>query len=362
MILTKEVEVKWNGANRVWFESKGYGPYMNRQPFIAKIEDLNHGSKCKIDAICDYCNTLMEGKTYKDYMVRVNNHLTKKYACYKCTKKKAYEANMHKSKLGLMKKTDMGYYKVRENRMRELRKYLEENKTIDGIWDTRLYAVFNSHKHDILEAIKELGYDESKMRSQKPKGYWDNIEPILEAVETFIRVYDRFPRRDDLRNEFNVCNKAINNHGGMNTLRKLVNYQKDTDLIDKNGDLNRSTYELITANFLIENRIDYKREQYPFPRTERRFRSDFTFTYNGEVYHIEVWGFPKGNYKSPFSAFYNEKRKEKEKLYKKYGINLISIEFEVFEKTQDEIQQELKNLLKPYTKKEIEERVHAKSR
>lgn len=71
VVITKNVEIKWNGRNRLHFESKGYGPYMHNQPFIVPVEDLMETSPIKIEVKCDVCGSITL-KKYNQYIVAIS--------------------------------------------------------------------------------------------------------------------------------------------------------------------------------------------------------------------------------------------------------------------------------------------------
>ena len=105
------------------------------------------------------------------------------------------------------------------------------------------------------------------------------------------------------------------------------------------------------AQFLIHNNIPYKREQHPFPKPYQNLRSDFMFEEsNGNVWHLEVWGYRESDVDGKRSQEYCKNKEQKIDLYNRYGINLISIENNVFENTFNDIQKKLSNILSPILK------------
>jgi hypothetical protein len=143
-----------------------------------------------------------------------------------------------------------------------------------------------------------------------------------------------------------------------NTIDEFKNYMEyndKNDLIDNRGDYNASLYELLTANFLIAQGLgnSYKREVSPFKQFDSKidYRSDFTFyTSDGKEIHIEVWGVPLTKVNDSYSKHYNEKRKLKEQLYYRHRekLTLISIDFEVYQQSYNDLQKSLYDILSPY--------------
>lgn len=87
------VQMKWNGNNRKWFESKGY-VYTNRYDvFDVVAKDLPLTSKCRVIAICDYC-----GNEYEtSFTVLMNGRkVIDMDCCPHCTGKKASDVSRKK--------------------------------------------------------------------------------------------------------------------------------------------------------------------------------------------------------------------------------------------------------------------------
>lgn len=68
MLISKSVIIKWNGRNREWYQSKGYGEYLHSQPFDVDIKDLMPTSPIKVEVSCDYCGEISL-KKYLNYIV-----------------------------------------------------------------------------------------------------------------------------------------------------------------------------------------------------------------------------------------------------------------------------------------------------
>lgn len=250
----------------------------------------------------------------------------------------------------------LGKYNTHEKRKIALKNYLEEFNiiNINNIVCKRLYNNFKFYKDDIYETSIELGYDIIKIVNQMPKNYYNNHPKYLKQVLIdFTNEYKRFPTIKEMQEVLKINSHFIKGYGGLDSFKKLINYCDKDDLIDLRSDHNKSLAELYIANFLCNQGLTdyYKREQYPFPTEEGRYRSDFSFTLeNGKELHIEVWGVYKNSIKSKIHVEYNKVRKIKENLYKKYNDNiiLIGIDYEVFINKYEVIQEKLNNLFSPY--------------
>jgi len=245
--------------------------------------------------------------------------------------------------------------KSREEVLIELNNYILTYGTVDNITKNevgeKIYRYFQKNKEFIEDAIEELGYELDKVKTYKTKGYYDDFNRIKIKLDKFIEENNRFPIKLEMINDLGIGQAYIDKFGGMSELKKKMNYNNN-DLIDLKGDFNRSIPELQVANFFclqgLKNK--YKREQFPFPKNEGYYRSDFMFTLDNDIkLHIEVWGY-NVNLKSNICKEYNKNRKIKEQLYNKYKDNiiLIGIEPEVFNNKYENIEKELYNIFSKY--------------
>jgi len=83
MLLTKEVEVKWNSKNKKWYENKGYKFTKWKDIFKVSIDDLSKGAHVFVKVQCDNCKETLKEVEWNNY----NNIIKKyngKYYCHKC--------------------------------------------------------------------------------------------------------------------------------------------------------------------------------------------------------------------------------------------------------------------------------------
>ena len=89
MLISKTAIVKWNSANRKYYESKGYIFTNYKDEFEVDIQDLSKYSSAEVLVKCDYC-----GKekyiTFERYNVGTKSG-TQKYACSDCQQTKTNE-------------------------------------------------------------------------------------------------------------------------------------------------------------------------------------------------------------------------------------------------------------------------------
>jgi len=156
---------------------------------------------------------------------------------------------------------------------------------------------FKRHNHSIIDAVKELGLEADKLDFRENAmlldkyysiDYFKDFDNLKVIIEDFIFKYKKFPTTNELRLNYNIPESVIRKYGGIEKIRLLMEYNNSNDFIDDNGFKNKSSYEYITAQFLIHNNVFYLREQHPFPSNEKNYRSDFMFIVNGKQIHCEI--------------------------------------------------------------------------
>ena len=90
MLLSEEVEVKWNAKNKKHYVDLGYTYTKIGDSFTAKVEDLTKGNNSEIKVRCDYCGNVYVLKYYTYH----NRHNKTKDCCGNpsCTGKKASDS------------------------------------------------------------------------------------------------------------------------------------------------------------------------------------------------------------------------------------------------------------------------------
>ncbi|MED3562256.1 zinc-ribbon domain-containing protein [Bacillus xiapuensis] len=95
--------VKWNGANKSWYISKGYPFTKLNDEFEVNVEHLSKGTKSTVDCYCDGCTKKAEGIRWKIYLSSVDDD--GKYYCQSC------KAKMRKKSIHVKKaKKKKSYY------------------------------------------------------------------------------------------------------------------------------------------------------------------------------------------------------------------------------------------------------------
>lgn len=335
MIITKSVELCWNPTNKQYYVDLGYVFTRFREKFTIKIEDLQPNSSAKITIECDYCKKNIIRKYSRHQELHIQS-LSKKDSCQNCGKLKQREEADIKQKLNLLSRSDRYYWNYKENRINELIKYIDTHHSITNMYekDEPLYLAINKYDKSLFDLITEMGFSWEDLSGVNPYNLYSDFFNVEREIRKFINLHNRFPSKDELTKDLKIHQKSIDYHGGMYEIKRKMNYQTDKDLIDNNGFWNRSLLEFRVAQFLIKNKISFKREKFPFPKNEGYHRSDFYIeTINGIAYHVEVWGFSSKNH-GKLSRNYSLKKDKKLELYEKYKLNLISISYDDIENKQ----------------------------
>lgn len=348
MLIIKEVITKWNPANKKYYEDLGYTYTKHNADLKVPIEHLHKGSNIYVEFICDVC----EEKSTRRFNRYVSlNNKYQKDICRKCITGIISQETRQKQD------DSYGEYNTIEKRKVALIKYLEEYKTLAKMNVSKngkkLYMSFSKNNENVYDIAEELGYDIITISGHLPKNYWEkHNKKVLERIQEFINKHNRFPLLKEIENELKIETHYITKSGGINHFKKLLNYNDKNDLRDLRGDYNKSNGELILSNYFYSQGLKdyYNREEHPFPKPHNNYRSDFSFLLEDNTkLHIEVWGI-KENENGIWSKQYKKTRKIKEDLYKRYNIKYVGVNYETFDKTYDEIQQHLYNLLNPYLK------------
>lgn len=348
MLPDQRVEITWSPSNKKRLENFGYVYTKTGETVMIKPQHLGKNSKIRIKVQCDYCGEFIE-KIYENYIKERNKF--PKDSCYECRYKKEKDILKEKQNNNQIEKGDRRYYSFKENRLREVNNYIKKYGTIDNVFSSeegiKLSNNLYNHNDNVYELAVELGYNLKDIANKKPSWYYENFNTFKMDVEEIINKYGSFPSIQQIMRELNISHRIITYHGGIQNIRELMGYESDKYL-DNNGFYNSSFYETIVANYLITQGLGnkYKREQYPFPKHEGDYRSDFTFYLeNGDEVHCEVWGYRKNG---SISKNYNDVREVKENLYKQYSLKLISIEPDIFDKSYNKIGKYLYNKFKDY--------------
>ena len=351
LILPQVCEITICPTNRKYYEDLGYfipTETVNGKERVKRgtkitvhILDLMKGSHTMVKVQCDECGKIYE-MPYKDYLKKYCVLKIGKLFCFDCI-------NPAMSKYGIATQKvwdDKSYV------LKRLDNFIKKNGTLKG-WTvnnqegTNIAARIREYGYDLEELCTELGYNYYELRDiHYPEGFLYNYDNFKSILQKFIDENGYFPSQNQMRYDLHIPESIPLRFGGSEQVMKDMGITENY-LIDDRGFYNKSYYEYILAQYLIHNNIPYEREQYPFPYPNDKLRSDFTFTTkDGIVYHLELWGYTSGyEYLESRANEYLKRKEMKKNLYKKYNINLIEVDAQVFSNTLSAIQNRLSNIL-----------------
>ena len=91
VIIDKFIYIKWNYAQKSYYEEKGYIFTKNHELFLVNINDLPLQSNIKIKIMCDFCKQEIMVQRY-----HLNLSIDEEHACKKCTHFKVEKTMMRK--------------------------------------------------------------------------------------------------------------------------------------------------------------------------------------------------------------------------------------------------------------------------
>lgn len=240
MILTTKVKVKWHPRNKVWYENKNYIFTKYKDEFEVIIDDLNNGSKAKIDIQCDNCGEILYDIPWTNYKKHNQNG---KYYCRKCAYKLYGTENYRKSRLN--NGISFEEWCIKNN--------LQQN--ILSRWDYKL----NDCKPS------EISYSSNSQR------YFKCPRELHESELKNINSFTSFRNSINFNLQCNQCNSIAQwgiDNLGKDFLEKYWDYEKNNEnpwekrkcsdiskvWIKCQEDLSHESYLVTPSNFLIGSR------------------------------------------------------------------------------------------------------------
>lgn len=160
----------------------------------------------------------------------------------------------------------------------------------------------------------------------------ENPELVDKLILFFGSYFDAPYEGDDLNDFFNYISKA-----DFSTLRGNIDEYSEKIINERTGkcitiarETLRSTQEVLIANFLYLNGVDYVYEKpYPFniSKSYKVYTPDFTITQGDKVAYLEHFGITQDGRNNRYSAEqiakYKNEVNDKVRLHKKHGTDLI---------------------------------------
>ncbi|AZV43729.1 hypothetical protein BAOM_3120 [Peribacillus asahii] len=356
MLLSETVDVSISHRNKNIYLNKGYNDSIVGNVIKVSIEDLPESSGKEIEVQCDYCSDKYNIR-YCDY-VRTKHVFLHKDACKKCWHKKRQDILNYKLGNNLIEnQSERGYWSSVDNIKNELNEYIRfngftgksDNEEQNKKWNMISWSV-KRNELDLGELVSDLGYDLNNIQRRKPNGYIIPFEELKEKIDNFVKEYGFFPDQKNLSKDLKIHSSDYQKHGALVEIRDKLGYNDKKYLTDNRGFINKSSFELIVANYLIAQNIPYKREQLPFKVFNKNlnYRSDFTFYLDEKEIHVEVWGGMRTFNGQRELYDYDSVMKEKLQLYEKYNIELISVTPDIFYNSMGMIKKKLYNIFSDY--------------
>jgi len=226
---------------------------------------------------------------------------------------------------------ECGHNKLRESKTRKHTKAQIKRLVDDAV--KSLGGRFPTHTDCVEKGWFELdgvivrklgGYRAARLQFgfaevEKAKGFWrdwDNVEAYLKKHFPKLIASGQCPTFEMMQ-ATGEYPSFVHCSGGMPGICKHFGLVPAVGFEARDGHILRSFFELLLDEYLHSRNIDHLPEAKPFAR--HRFRCDQKV---GDFF-IEVWGITN-------SAAYDKKRKRKERLYRRHGLKLISLEQELF--------------------------------
>lgn len=178
---------------------------------------------------------------------------------------------------------------------------------------TNPYSIISKYMVDVLGNDKELL--EKFMRFFI---YYFDVPTSALKFENLNQYHD-YKRRDD----FITLKSRLENDNN-----QIIDNRKKIGISIK-GEFLRSSEEVMIANFLYLNGIDYEYEKpYPYRHNSYRQNPDFTIVYNEKTYYLEHFGIDKNNNNKMYSASdcrkYYKNMESKRKMHQVYNTTLLT--------------------------------------
>lgn len=171
------VEVKWNVANKKWYENKGYKYTKTGETFQVKAEDLTKSASNQVEIVCDYC-----GKHFFEMwsVYKKIEGKNQKNACLNCH-------GIKKNELSLEKRAQSAFQKL--NKICSGNGYILLNKiedfttlrqmTVKIICPVHGYQEANTHNFLVSKRCPQCGKDEVANKNRLSP---DTIEQRINSV------------------------------------------------------------------------------------------------------------------------------------------------------------------------------------
>lgn len=195
---------------------------------------------------------------------------------------------------------------------------------------------------EIDRVTKKLGgYRAARLRfgfkeREKAKRYWDDLDNVGSYLKKHFPALLKSGQcpTHEMMIATGEYPSFVYRHGGVPGICKKLNLVPAVGFQTRDGHFVRSFFEVLLDEYLFSREIEHTPEVRPFK--DNRLRCDQKVG----NYYIELWGYSE-------VTVYEKRRKEKEELYRRHGLRLISIEKKLFLTTVRTIEERFDDLLAP---------------
>ena len=230
-------------------------------------------------------------------------------------------------------------------------KFPSHHDCIKNEW-WELTRVISTRLGGYRKAREKYGFDEA----ERPKGYWDNFDHVASYLKghfpTMLEL-GQCPTVEMMRDTGE--NPSFLKKYPLQLICKKLDLALAVGFKTRDGHFARSYYELLLDEYLFSRGIKHEPEVKSF--------KNYNFLCDQKIdgYWIEIWGMTN-------SKSYADRRKQKENLYKKHRLKLISLEPIIFQKKFNLVEEQLNEIFsergfdirkkRPYTMKAIAKAAH----
>lgn len=308
MIKEDKVLVNINSRNIKTFKDKGYDVSLNDKQCYIMIKDLNKGTKTKITAICDICNS-ENIISYNKYLVNLNRNNKGYYSCFKCKNIEREKTCLDKygvssySKTEKFKKSESEKWKGIQKGGDKYKKTMIEKYGVDCYFKLGVMKEANrewmSSKEFVekskISMIERYGVDHYSKTDEFKKRMIDNKDIILEKIKkTFYEKYgvDFYSKTDEFKSILNYKKEEI-----IKSIKKTCLERYGVDNVSKVKSVKNSSKEtklkrgLIIPDELLNEWVLYKKSVRNITRSFKKYLFE---NWNGYDYYDNE--FIKGNF------------------------------------------------------------------
>lgn len=172
MLVSKQVEVRWNPRNKSYYIDKGYQYTHMNDVFLVDVNDLQKSSNIRVDVMCDYCGNISSVR-WADYnRMKSRNQHNQKDCCSKseCWNKKSKETCESKYGVDSILKVESVKEKIKET---NLERYGAENVFASDVIKDKIKST-NLQKYGVENPLQNSDVKEKQKKTNIERYGSDN--------------------------------------------------------------------------------------------------------------------------------------------------------------------------------------------